>query len=309
MAGHNELRAVASTYHQKIKFPLGNQVGEVRGDQTSSRKCYVEAVRVYQKKARRKGKRISGGEDAERAVEEGEVHFVAEEEQEMVEIWPGREIRVARDLDLSTRADQIQEIQFLTWLSNVVLVQKAAGKWMMCVDFRDLNKACPKDHYSLPSINQLVDSTSGYELLSFMDAYQGYHQISLANNDQDKSNFITSGGSFCCVVMPFELKNIGATYQHLMNKVFDKQLGRNVEVYVNDIWPCSQRTELQYIEVEKIALALVVTSRKLRSYFLSHQIIVLTNSPLRRIMTHSEVSGRMIKWTVELGEYDIEYRP
>ncbi|XP_075489615.1 uncharacterized protein LOC142528448 [Primulina tabacum] len=508
----NELRAVTSTYHQKIKFHMGAWVGEVRGDQPFSRKCYVEAVRADQSKTKREGKKARVDEVGGRVVEKGEVHFVAEEEREVVEVGSGQQIWVDRDLSASTwvslinciktnihafawsqqkltgisplisehhlnilpgsqlvkqkkrhfglekekvidvqvrellQAGHIQEIQFPTWLSNVVLVPKSTGKWRMCVDFRDLNKACPKDHYPLPKIDQLVDSTSGFELLSFMDAYQGYHQIPLAKNDQDKASFITSGG---------------ATYQRLMNKVFKKQLGRNVEVYVDDILGKSKKVadfitdleetfatlmhygiklnqakcifgvksgkflgfivtdrgigvnqekvksvlcmpsprsvkevqkltgwiaslsrfisrsahrsypffqvlrkaqqfgwdekceqafqdlknhlaelpvlyavssvlikeegsnqrpvyyvshalrgpELRYSEVEKISLALVVTAKKLRPYFLSHQIIVLTNSPLRGIMTHSEVSEQMIKWTVELREYDNEYIP
>ncbi|XP_075486236.1 uncharacterized protein LOC142525832 [Primulina tabacum] len=285
----NELRAVASTYHQKIKFPVGARVGEVRGDQPSFRKCYVEAVQADQSRTRKEGKKARV--DGERTMGRGEVHFVAEEEQEVIEIGPGQQIRVARDLSISTRvslinclktnirvfawsqqdltgispliaehqlnilpgshpvkqkmrhfgpekdkvidaqikellkAGHIREIQFPTWLSNVVLVPKSTGRWRMCVDFRDLNKACPKDHYPLPRIDQLVDSTSGYELLSFMDAYQGYHQIPLTKNDQDKVSFITSRG---------------ATYQRLMDKIFEKQLGRNVEVYVDDILSKSQ---------------------------------------------------------------------
>ncbi|KAL0414932.1 UNVERIFIED_CONTAM: hypothetical protein Slati_3325100 [Sesamum latifolium] len=83
-------------------------------------------------------------------------------------------------------AGHIEEIQFPEWLSNVVLVPKPGGKWRMCIDFRDLNKACPKDFYPLPRIDQLVDSTSGCELLSMMDASQGYHQIMLAPEDRKK---------------------------------------------------------------------------------------------------------------------------
>ncbi|XP_075504634.1 uncharacterized protein LOC142542074 [Primulina tabacum] len=228
----NELRAVASTYHQKIKFPVGARVGEVRGDQPSSRKCYVEAVRADQSRTRKEGKKARV--DGERTMGRGEVHFVAEEEQEVIEIGPGshpvkqkkRHFGPEKDKVIDAqikellKAGHIREIQFPTWLSNVVLVPKSTGRWRMCVDFRDLNKACPKDHYPLPRIDQLVDSTSGYELLSFMDAYQGYHQIPLAKKDQDKASFIISGG---------------ATYQRLMDKVFEKQLGRNVEVYVDDI--------------------------------------------------------------------------
>lgn len=133
------------------------------------------------------------------------------------------------------KAGHIREVQFTTWLSNVVLVPKSTGKWRMCVDFRDLNKACPKDCYPLPRIDQMVDLTSGHELLCFMDVYQGYHQIPLAREDQDKVSFITSGGTFCYVVMPFVLKNAGATYQRLMDKIFMGQAGRNIEVYVDDI--------------------------------------------------------------------------
>ena len=69
----------------------------------------------------------------------------------------------------------IREVYYPDWLSNVVLVKKASRKWRMCMDFTDLNKLCPKDSYPLPSIDQLVDSTTGYEIYSFMDAYARYH--------------------------------------------------------------------------------------------------------------------------------------
>ncbi|KAL0445720.1 UNVERIFIED_CONTAM: hypothetical protein Slati_1699900, partial [Sesamum latifolium] len=105
----------------------------------------------------------------------------------------------------------------------------------MCIDFRDLNKACPKDFYPLPRIDQLVDSTSDCELLSMMDASQGYHQIMLAPEDRKKVSFITSEGTFCYVAMPFGLKNAGATYQRLVDKIFYPQIGRNVEVYIDDM--------------------------------------------------------------------------
>ncbi|KAL0445379.1 UNVERIFIED_CONTAM: Pro-Pol polyprotein [Sesamum latifolium] len=103
-------------------------------------------------------------------------------------------------------AGHIREIQFPEWLSNAVLVPKPGGKWRMCIDFRDLNKACPKDYYPLPRIDQLVDSTSECELLSIMDASQGYHQIMLPLEDHKRVSFITSEGTFCYVAMPFRLK-------------------------------------------------------------------------------------------------------
>ena len=129
----------------------------------------------------------------------------------------------------------IQEVYYPDWLANVVLVKKANGKWRMCVDFTDLNKACPKDSFPLPRIDQLVDSTAGYRLLTFMDAFSGYNQIKMAEEDQEKTTFITSQGLNCYKVMPFRLKNARATYQRLVNKMFSKQIGRNMEVYVDNM--------------------------------------------------------------------------
>ena len=100
------------------------------------------------------------------------------------------------------------------------MVKKANGKWRMCVDFTDLNKACPKDSYPLLRIDTLVDSTARNQLLSFMDAFSGYNQIKMEEADQEKTSFVTSQGLFCYKVMPFGLKNARATYQRLMNKMF-----------------------------------------------------------------------------------------
>ena len=101
----------------------------------------------------------------------------------------------------------------------------------MCVDFTNLNKACPKDSFPLPRIDQLVDSTARHKLLAFIDVFSRYNQIKLAEEDQEKTAFITSQGIYCYKVMPFGLKNVGATYQRLANKMFSKQIGRNIEVY------------------------------------------------------------------------------
>ena len=82
----------------------------------------------------------------------------------------------------------------------------------MCIDFTDLNKACPKDDFPFQRIDQLVDSTSGCELLSFLDAYSGYHQTNICKEDEEKTSFITPYGTYCYVKMPFGLKNAGATF-------------------------------------------------------------------------------------------------
>ena len=125
----------------------------------------------------------------------------------------------------------------------MVMVKKANEKWRMCVDFTDLNQACLKDSFPLPRIDQLVDSTVGHKLLTFMDAFSGCNQIQMAEEDQEKTTFITSQGLYCYKVMPFELKNAGATYQRLVNQMFEKQIARNVEVYVDDMLVKSKEEE------------------------------------------------------------------
>jgi hypothetical protein len=105
----------------------------------------------------------------------------------------------------------------------------------MCIDYTSLNKACPKDEYPLPRICQIVDSTASCELLSFLDAYSGYHQISLTIDDEEKTAFITSFEIFCYTKMVFELKNGGATYQKCVHTVLESQIGRNIKAYIDDI--------------------------------------------------------------------------
>ena len=126
----------------------------------------------------------------------------------------------------------IREIQYPEWLANVVLMKKANGKWRMCVDFTDLNKAFTKDFYPLPSIDALVDSASGCKMLSFLDAFSGYNQIKIHTRDECKAAFMTELSCYCYTVMPFGLKNAGATYQRLMDSVLALMIGRNVQAYV-----------------------------------------------------------------------------
>jgi hypothetical protein len=107
----------------------------------------------------------------------------------------------------------IREVYHLEWLANPVLVKKKNKKWRMCVDCTSLNKACPKDPFPLPRIDQVVNSTTGCETLCFLDAYFGYHQIAMCVADQLAISFITPFGAYCYQTMPFELKNAGASFQ------------------------------------------------------------------------------------------------
>ena len=114
----------------------------------------------------------------------------------------------------------------------------------MCVDFSDLNKACPKDSFSLPKIDQLVDSTVGYDLLSFMHAFSEYNQIPMFEWDKESTPFIAL---FCYMVIPFGLKNAGATYQRLVNIIFKSLIKRTMEVYVDDMITKSKNPN-EYVE-------------------------------------------------------------
>uniref|UniRef100_A0A2N9FLD8 Uncharacterized protein n=1 Tax=Fagus sylvatica TaxID=28930 RepID=A0A2N9FLD8_FAGSY len=440
----NRLRAVTSTYHLLVRFPTENGIGEMRGDQAMARECYLTSTStepVHQALIVEERQNIA--EPTEELEEiilvEGKMPiFLPRSHADMPGIStkviahqlnvnpsfrpvkqkrrvfaPERNAAITEEVDKLLQAGFIREVYYPEWLANVVMVKKSTGKWRMCVDFTDLNKACPKDSYPLPRIDQLVDSTAGHKLLSFMDAFSGYNQIQMAVEDQEKTAFITSRGLFCYKVMPFGLKNAGATYQRLVNKMFHDQIGRNVEVYVDDMLvkskkdddhladlketfqalrrynmklnpaKCvfgvssgkflgfvvsqrgieanpdkikailemtppktvkevqsltgkaatlnrfvsspSQTGEALYLylavsasavssalirEEERVQKPVYYTSRALkRPYFQAHSIIVMTDYPIRKAMNKPDAAGRLVQWSIEMGEFDIDYQP
>jgi hypothetical protein len=142
---------------------------------------------------------------------------------------------IAQEVGKLKEAGVIREVRYPEWLAHPVVVLKKCGKERMCVDFTSLNKACPQDPFPLPRIDQIVDSTTGCDLLCFLDAFSGYHHIKMAVEDVEKTAFLTSCGVFCYTCMPFGLRNAGATFQRLMHIALGPQLGRNAEAYVDDI--------------------------------------------------------------------------
>ena len=389
---------------------------------------------------------------------------------------PERQKAINEEVGKLLQAGAIREVEYPEWLANVVLVKKTNGKWRLCIDFTDINKACPKDSFPLPRIDLIVDATAGHELLSFMDAFSGYNQISMDPSDQEKTSFVTAQGTYCYRVMPFGLKNAGATYQRLVNRMFQKQIGTTMEVYIDDmlvkstaaglhithlsetfqilrdynmklnpakcafgvsagkflgfivnhrgieanpdkikalldmpsptgikevqrltgriaalsrfvsrasdkcqpffqvlkkafqwdekceeafaalktylssppilvspiegelltlylavsdfstsavlvrdkervqnpVYYCSRAlrgVEERYPKMEKLILALVIAARKLRPYFQAHIIEVPTEYPMKQVLHKPEVSGRLMKWAIELSEFDIRYKP
>ena len=103
------------------------------------------------------------------------------------------------------------------------------------VDYTNLNEACANDSFSLPRIDQIVDAAVGHRILSFVDAFSRYHQIPVHPPDVEKITFITPHRLYCYNVMPFGLKNAGASYQRLVTKIFRPLLGNTMEAYINDM--------------------------------------------------------------------------
>jgi hypothetical protein len=139
----------------------------------------------------------------------------------------------------------IREVHYPSWLANVVMVMKKNGKWRMCTDFTDLNKCCPKDDFLLSRIDKVVDPAAGSEIMALLDCFLGYHQIWLRKEDEEKTSFITSFGTYCYLRMPECLKNIGPTFCRMTKAILKEQMERNVFAYVDDIVVASRKKETQ----------------------------------------------------------------
>ncbi|GJU76349.1 reverse transcriptase domain-containing protein [Tanacetum coccineum] len=268
----------------------------------------------------------------------------------------------------------MKEVHYHNWLSNLVMVKKHDGSWRMCVDFKDLNKACPQDGYPLPEIDWKVESLCGYPFKCFLDAYKGYHQIKMAKEDEEKRAFITNQGIFCYSKMSFGLKKcwsdlsafgrqgipkadraqprgrakaewetskfkqeaeaafkqmkkliaelpmltapkemeeliiyLAAAKEAISAVLMTKREGKQIPVYF--VSRALRGTEINYNPMEKLVLALLSASRRLKRYFQAHAIIVITDQPIKQLLSNSKISGRMLKWKFELEGYDIQYRP
>jgi hypothetical protein len=135
----------------------------------------------------------------------------------------------------------IREVQYLVWVANVVMVPKKNGNMRMCIDFTELNKACPKDPYLLPRIDVIIDQAAGCDMLSLLDCFSGYHQVWMRREDEAKTGFTTPFGIFCFVRMPEGLRNARSTFNRMMKLILGNQLRRNASAYVDDIVIVSER--------------------------------------------------------------------
>ena len=155
--------------------------------------------------------------------------------QKVRRFHPDRHFVIQTEVDNLLQNRFIRAIKYLEWLANVVVVQKKGNKWRVCVDYTDLNDVCPKDSFPLPCIDQIVDASAGHDMLSFLDAFSGYHRIPMHPPDAEKTSFITPHGLYCYNVIPFGLKNAEVTYQRLVTKMFQPLLNSTMEVYIDDM--------------------------------------------------------------------------
>jgi hypothetical protein len=129
----------------------------------------------------------------------------------------------------------IRKVHYPQWLANPIVIPKVSVKLQMCIDYTSLNKACPNDPFPLPLIDQIMDSTSDNDLLCFLDAYSGFHQIPMSREDEEHTAFIIVDDLFCYVFMPYGLKNVLSTFVCAMHKIFRDLIRDLIEVYVDDI--------------------------------------------------------------------------
>jgi Reverse transcriptase (RNA-dependent DNA polymerase) len=191
----------------------------------------------------------------------------------------------------------IREEETPEWVASIVPVKKKYGQIRICMDFRDLNKACPKDDFPLPVTEIIIDHTSSYEVFSFMDGYAGYNQIKMAQEDEKHIAFRMLIGIYCYKVMPFGLKNASATYQRAMTKIFDDLIHKIVECYVDDlvIKAMSYEEHLQYLEVvfkhlrehalklNPLKCAFMVSSGKFLGFVVRHRGIEIDPGKIKAI--------------------------
>src|SRR5450432_3937423 len=172
--------------------------------------------------------------------------------QKLRRIKPQCSLQVKEEIMKQFNAGFLRTVTYPQWLANIVPVPKPNGKVRMCIDYRDLNKASPKDDFPLPHLDILVDNTAGYEMFSFMDGFSGYNQIRLAEEDQEKTAFISPWGVWCYVVMPFGLRNAGATYQKAMVTLFHDMMHKEVEIYVDDMIVKSCKQQEHLVNLQKV---------------------------------------------------------
>jgi len=144
-------------------------------------------------------------------------------------------LRIKEEVTKQIQAKVVEVTKYPTWLANIVPVPMKYGKIRICADYRDLNKESPKDNFPLPNIHILIENYANHEMQSFVDCFAGYNQILMDEKDAQKTTFITPWGVYHYRVMPFGLKNVGATYMRATKAIFHDMIHKEIEVYMDDV--------------------------------------------------------------------------
>ncbi|GKC21031.1 reverse transcriptase domain-containing protein [Tanacetum coccineum] len=213
---------------------------------------------------------------------------------------------VTREVEEWVKARIVRPVKYPTWISNPVLVKKAGGTWRMWIDFKNLNAACLKDYYPLQEFDLKVKVVMGHTFKCFLDAYKGYHQVQMSKEDEEKTAFYTDQGRYYYVKMPFDLKNVGATYQWgrkflRLHGYLGWNKGEPQENEGNSGYVVPKNPEGNAKLKREVG--------RLRWYFEAHLIKVIMDQPVKQILNKPEVSGKLSKNAVELGAYNITYIP
>ena len=152
--------------------------------------------------------------------------------QKLRQVHPRKAATIEAEIEKLIKVGFIYPIPLIEWVLNVVHVNKKQGTIRVCIDFRDLNKDCPKDNFPTPHIDQIIDNCVESVIFSFMDGFSGYNQIEILPTNQHKMAFIFPRGTFAYRKLPFGLKNVGATFQHAMSYVFH-DIKNMVELYLD----------------------------------------------------------------------------
>ncbi|XP_071728021.1 uncharacterized protein [Rutidosis leptorrhynchoides] len=227
-----------------------------------------------------------------------------------------RDEAACKEVEELLQADIIRQAKYPTWVANPVMVKKSDGGWRMCVDFTNINKACPKDCYPLPEIDWKVESlTRGAKkqlpFLKVLKGCLGAKNIIWTEETEkafdDMKSHIANLPTLTSPKQGETLYLYLATSKECISAVLVEKRER-VQVPIYFVNRVLQGAEDNYPELEKLTLTLVHTSRKLRRYFQAHPIIVLTDKQIRQVLMKPKKLGRMAKWAIELGEHDIDFQ-
>ncbi|GKB01233.1 reverse transcriptase domain-containing protein [Tanacetum coccineum] len=234
---------------------------------------------------------------------------------------PERNKVIQEEVEKLVDAGIMKEVHYHSWLSNPVMVKKHDGTWRMCVDFKDLNNACPKDCYPLPEIDWKVESLCGFLSKSAEKSLPFFKTLKKCTKKSDFQWTPEAEEAFKqmkkliaelpTLTAPRENEELiiylAAAKEAISAVLMTDREGRQIPVYF--VSRTLRGPEVNYTPMEKLVLALLSASKRLKRYFQAHTVVVITNQPIKQLLSSSEISGRMLKWKFELEGYDIQYRP